>query len=219
MYGIVSITDFRLQQLMRKLTHQLQENALDDPKIRKNLRLRISNEYGYEEDLVIIDELGVFQGEFRVDVAAVNGCLHGYEIKSDVDSLARLSKQLTAYSRIFEYLTLVVGQRHLKEARKIIPSFCGLLLAQSNGEQVILKQIRAAKKNRFTDPNALVQLLWKDEALRALESLGIEKGFKSKPRKIIWNKLVEKLPNEKLQQLIISTLKTRPSWRADSRHA
>lgn len=201
------------------LNQLVKKQVLNDPIIRKNLRVKIFSDYGKLDDLIVIEELGVFQGNFRVDLAAVNGHLHGYEIKSDADTLVRLSKQLEAYSSIFEYITLVVGHRHLREARKVIPYFCGLILAQSNGEEVILKQIRSAKKNRLIDPNALVQLLWKDEALTALYSLGIEKGFNSKPRAIIWNKLVELLPSEKLQQLVISTLKTRTSWRVDSQHA
>ena len=34
-----------------------------------------------------VEELGVCRGRVRVDVAVVNGTLHGYEIKSDRDSL------------------------------------------------------------------------------------------------------------------------------------
>jgi hypothetical protein len=31
---------------------------------------------------LVVDELGVMEGKYRVDVAVINGRLHGYEIKS-----------------------------------------------------------------------------------------------------------------------------------------
>jgi hypothetical protein len=189
---------------------------LNDNRIRESLRLKIRTDYASENDLVVIDELGVLQGDYRVDLAAVNGCIHGYEIKSDVDSLSRLGNQLQAYSCLFEYLTLVVGTRHLSAVRKMIPKFCGLVVAQDFGNGVHFKQVRSPKRNRSIKMEALVQLLWKEEALQALEMQGMAKGYRSKPRKAIWEKLVEVLPASELQHLVTSAIKARTSWRVDA---
>ena len=58
----------------------------------------------------IIEELGVKHGTARVDIAVVNGIMHGYEIKSDKDTLQRLPRQISTFNPIFDQLTLVVGK-------------------------------------------------------------------------------------------------------------
>ncbi|HEX6037420.1 MAG TPA: hypothetical protein VFZ20_05255, partial [Longimicrobium sp.] len=47
---------------------------------------------------LVVPELEICQREFRIDVAVVSGtALHGYEIKSDRDTLSRLPAQAVAY--------------------------------------------------------------------------------------------------------------------------
>ena len=63
-------------------------------------------------------------------MAAVNGVMHGFEIKSDIDSLARLPHQTELYSSVFDKITLVVGATHLYHAFNIIPDWWGVLVAR-----------------------------------------------------------------------------------------
>ncbi len=63
--------------------------VLGDSDIRAVLRSRLFLKHPDEADTVVIEELGLCRGQVRVDVAVVNGLLHGYEIKSDRDSLRR----------------------------------------------------------------------------------------------------------------------------------
>ena len=65
-----------------------------DEDIRSVLRARLALEYGTDPSALVLDEFGLACSSARVDLAVVNGCLHGYEIKSDVDSLARLRSPL-----------------------------------------------------------------------------------------------------------------------------
>ncbi|WP_300554835.1 sce7726 family protein, partial [Desulfovibrio sp.] len=67
----------------------------------------------YENGDLILDELGVCSGASRVDVAVINGALHGYEIKSDQDTLDRLPQQILSYSRVLDRVTLVACDNHL----------------------------------------------------------------------------------------------------------
>jgi len=192
---------------------------LDDSQIRESLRFILRDECSKHNDVMLIEELGVFQGDFRVDLATVNGHIHGYEIKSDVDTLSRLSSQVKAYSSIFQYLTVVVGQRHLAEVRKKLPKFCGLMLATYEGSEVTLKEVRKPKKNCAIEPSAMIQLLWRDESLALLELLGHSKGIKSKPRQVLWDKLVQIAKPREIQSFVTETIKKRTSWRVDLPHA
>jgi hypothetical protein len=58
----------------------------------------------------IIEELGVVHGKSRIDIAVINGLMHGYEIKSDKDTLQRLPEQMNMYNSVFNKVTLVVGK-------------------------------------------------------------------------------------------------------------
>ena len=84
--------------------------------LRATLRSRLASQHHKETDTVFIDELGVCQGSAKIDIAVVNGQLHGYEIKSDRDSLRRLSSQAVLYSKVFDRVTLVCGERHVSHA-------------------------------------------------------------------------------------------------------
>ena len=61
-----------------------------DSEIRNTLRATLLSEHAGDPTAVVIDELGICQGSARIDMAVVNGSLNGYEIKSDLDTLARL---------------------------------------------------------------------------------------------------------------------------------
>jgi hypothetical protein len=63
-------------------------------------------------ETLILQELGVCYGEARVDLAAVNGQLVGFEIKSSSDTLVRLPKRVALYSRVMDEMTLFCDRRH-----------------------------------------------------------------------------------------------------------
>jgi len=94
--------------------------------IRAVLRSRLFLKQSDEADTVVIEELGLCRGQVRVDVVVVNGLLHGYEIKSDRDTLRRLGVQVKVYGKVFDQATLVVGDRHLAEALNIVPAWWGV---------------------------------------------------------------------------------------------
>jgi len=53
--------------------------------IRRALLADVRQRHRDEPDTLIREELGVCQGIARVDLAVVNGSVHGYEIKSEQD--------------------------------------------------------------------------------------------------------------------------------------
>jgi hypothetical protein len=86
---------------------------MNDAQIRIATKQALFAQHLGEPDTVIFEELGVQHGLSRIDLAVVNGELHGFEFKSDKDTLARLPEQAESYGRVFDRVTLVVGESHL----------------------------------------------------------------------------------------------------------
>ena len=78
-------------------------------------------------DTLIVHELGLCQAEARVDIAAVNGLLVGWEIKTRQDRLSRLPRQEAVYSRVFDRMWLVADERHIAPALDMIPPWWGVI--------------------------------------------------------------------------------------------
>ncbi|WP_213996149.1 MULTISPECIES: sce7726 family protein [Tepidanaerobacter] len=186
-----------------------------DRDIREVLHLNIEETFKNDYDTIIIDELGLCQGESRIDIAVINGLIHGYEIKSESDTLERLPRQIEFYNRIFDTITIVCGKCHIDKIINEIPGWWGVVIAKNNNDnKVDLISIRENGINKNTDPYSIVQLLWKEEALDILMQYDLDKGYHNKSKKIIWERLVESLPIGELKYLVREKLKSRSNWRA-----
>jgi len=162
---------------------------------------------------VVIDELGLCRGQVRVDVAVVNGLIHGYEIKSDRDSLRRLHLQVEVYSKVLDRATLVIGDRHMAEATAIVPPWWGVLHACQTLEGLRFKTIRQARENPCRDPHALVELLWLDDAVELLEERNAARGIRGKPRCIVWNRVCENFGIDEIAEAVRDKIKARATAR------
>lgn len=188
-----------------------------DAGIRAELLRMLSAEFASDPSTVVLDEFGILEGRNRVDVAVINGALHAFEIKSDRDTLARLDRQAHAYARVFDYVTVVATDRHIAALATLLPGWWGLSEARHVHAHVVIRRVRRPKRNPGVEPNALVQLLWRDEALRILVELGAARGLSGKPRRVVWQRLVETLDSIELLSLYVrETIKTRPEWRDHS---
>jgi len=141
-----------------------------DCDIRALLLPSLRQKYLYSSQDLVIEEFGC--NSARVDVAVVNGVLHGFEIKSDSDSTYRLQDQLQSYLGVFDFLTLVTGRRLFDEVRSMVPQHCGLILAESVDGQLRLVEKRKARKNPYQRALDLARMMWRDEALHTLRSRG-----------------------------------------------
>jgi hypothetical protein len=187
----------------------------DDAIIRNALVRRLKSEF--EPKYRVISELGVQHGAARIDVAVVNGILHGFEIKSDKDTLLRLRDQRDFYNHVFDRVTLVAGKTHLLDAIELIPDWWGLELAKmdKNGSVVFLS-IRKPRDNFFQDGVSIARLLWRHEALEILEGLGKANGVRSKPREAIYTRLASSLELGLLKERVRHVLQhSRQDWRSD----
>lgn len=169
------------------------------------------------EHYSIIEELGLMHGNVRVDMVVVNGVTHGYELKSDLDTLRRLPEQMREYNSVFDKITLVVGKKHLHEAIQMIPDWWGVMIAkisESDGALSLLT-IRDADENCNKDSLAIARLLWRNEALSILEELESADGVRSKSRDVIYRKLIGILNQEDLAKRVRERLFNRTNWRAE----
>lgn len=109
----------------------------------------------------------------RMDVLAVSDRIAGFEIKSDVDSLARLPRQAEAYGDVVERAYLVAGTRHLEHATDLIPAWWGVWSATRGADgRVDLREVRRSRLNPEISPLAVSTLMSRRELLRALGALG-----------------------------------------------
>lgn len=185
-----------------------------DIDIRRALHAEMQRLHKGDRDTRVVDELGLCQGVARVDVAVVNGSVHGYEIKSAHDTLARLSGQSDVYSRALDFVTIVVAKNHAQKIRAAVPRWWGIWSAAEREGAIHLKPVRKARPNPSVEPMALAQLLWREEALDALMARGLGHGMRSKPRAALWRRLADALSAEELGGVVREYLKKRGAdWR------
>ena len=174
----------------------------------------LTSKYCAEPGSILVEEFGLCEGSVRADLAVVNGVLKGFEIKSERDSLARLPRQVVTYNLIFDTVSLMAADRHLVNARKIIPDWWGIYLIErprrADGRPKI-KLVRREKPNPDVDAYAVAQLLWKEEATEILRLVSPSAKLARKAREAIWTELSESLPLIELKKATRDALKKRKS--------
>lgn len=188
--------------------------VLHDIDIRATLQRSLIHAHG---DAAIVQELEICGGQARADLVLFNGSIHGYEIKSDVDTLSRLPGQSSAYERCFEFSTLVSGPRHLESATSLLPNWWGLVEANQSGSHIVLTERRRPERNPRLDGCAVAALLWRSELLSVLQSLGLEQGLRSKPTRFLVERLNEKLSAAAIANHTRRVIKSRGDWRVGAR--
>jgi len=183
-----------------------------DADVRRALLCTLEDQHGDEPDTRIVQEMGVWSGSVRIDVAVINGELTGFEIKSDRDTLDRLPVQADLYSRVFDRVHLVVGERYAAKARRLLPDWWGITVARARADSLALFEDREAGRNPDPEPYLVAQLMWRAEALALLDRYGLAKGFRSKTAEVIHNRLARELPFDVLARHVRETLKRREGW-------
>ena len=186
-----------------------QVDLIGDAEIRRALRLKLAIDHENQPDTVFIEELGICRGQGRVDMVVVNSAVHGYEIKSNRDSMRRLESQVEKYSKVLERATIVVGDRHLDAALDIVPDWWGVLLFQDGPKSSRFKSVRRSKKNPLIVSRSLVELLWLDEAIAFLDERSLASGVRGKPRRVVWDRVCEHFQIREIAAKVRDRLKAR----------
>lgn len=190
----------------------------NDRLIRLALKCELLTACRADPGALILEELGLGHGAARVDIVMVNGNLHGFEVKSDQDTLKRLPAQAKMFSRVLDRMTLVVGHRHFNKASGIVPDWWGIKLAEVGPEgNVYFRDARHPVDNPSPDKLAIARLLWRDEALGLMEEIGAASGFRSKTRSVIYARLIELIQLDALRVKVRQQFRSRINWRSDER--
>jgi hypothetical protein len=196
---------------------KIRVSAMRDYDVRNALHLIELSTHQGERDTMVIDELGLSHGEALVDVAVINGKIHGYEIKSERDTLTRLPRQEPIYSAVLDLATLVVAEIHLKRAAEMVPGWWALKVAhQVKGGPIEFETVRQGEQNPNPDPSEIVKFLWREEALMLLEEMGGAKGVRGKSRFLLYDRICQLLSLEDICEKVRFTLKRRANWRPDA---
>lgn len=184
-----------------------------DRDVRAAVLARLNRLHAGDEDTRVVQEMGIWAGSVRVDIAVINGELHGFELKSERDTLERLPTQAALYNQVFDRVTLVVAEKHAAKAEIIIPEWWGMSLASVRGSAPVnLADARVAARNPTPDPVQIARLLWRAEAIEVLERYDLIKGLRSKPVDILARRLAIELPLSVLRDEVRATLKARTGW-------
>lgn len=121
------------------------------------LKYRLYQQYLNKRSIVAAFEIKV--NNSRVDFLTINGHTRSFEIKSELDNLSKLSKQMADYMLVFEYNCLVIDEKHMEKAQELLPPSFGLW-SYKKGKYIKRK---ASELNTKIDPEVQLSLLTKRE--------------------------------------------------------
>jgi len=187
-----------------------------DADVRRALHRKILAGHRRDPHTLVLDEMGLSRGDARVDIAVVNGKLHGYEIKSDADTLQRLPAQAEIYSSTLDLVTVIAGTKHACKVVAMVPDWWCVKTASAGPRGgVTFRELRRGRMNPRIDPVALAGLLWRNEAVELLHSYNVS-GIRSKNRTELASRLASEIPLAALRKAVRDALKARAHWRSAS---
>lgn len=189
-----------------------------DSDVREAMRTWLAAVYAHDPSSRFVEEMAVWNGSARIDMAVINGKLHGYEIKSERDTLARLDEQMLLYNQVFDRISLIAAEKHLHKAEARVSPWWGLTSAKYNSDgTLILCEVRPATANPSREKTQIARLLWRDELIHALEGIGKIKGMRSKSVNDLCEVLADSMSERALSAHVRQALKARHAWLGQAR--
>jgi hypothetical protein len=160
--------------------------------------------------------------EFRVadckaDAVVLNGTSHVYEIKSEMDSFERLDRQLAAYRRMFDYITVITTERLYQSVVERVPREIGIMVLAEGEYQFRVKKCRreAVSNKSNVDPLVIFDSLQRREFLMIIkEHCGV--SFAHTPNTRIYaeaRNVFKQLTPEAAHDAMVEVLKQRRETR------
>ena len=109
-------------------------------------------------------------GTSKADLVILNGTAAVYEIKSERDSLDRLSGQLRDYRRVFAKINVITDESHLKPILDRTPPETGVLTLDDRGCICIIRE--GKKTFDDIDPESVLDAITVREAQAILQCAG-----------------------------------------------
>ena len=192
----------------------MKNSATTDADIRSALHRTRFRRWKAHRDALVIDELGLAHAKSRIDVAVINGCIHGYEIKSDKDTLDRLEGQIEIYRQTLQKLTIVAASRHAAAISAHVPEWCGVIeVVQGPRGGVSFDVLQKAAANPDIDPVMMAHLLWRNEVIDLLSDMGYPQKELRRPRRQLYEVLCQTLTLSQIVASIRAFMMARQAWR------
>jgi hypothetical protein len=110
-------------------------------------------------------------GECKADLAILNGTSTVYEVKSERDSLRRLARQVTAYSKVFAQVYVIAAEDHVDAVKSSVSEYVGILVLNSRHRISTLRE--AVDRAESTSPAAIFDAIRTEEARMILLAQGV----------------------------------------------
>lgn len=162
-------TKFQIHSLYNEIIHN---KYFGESKVKSLLV-----DYFVKENAIAAFEIKTFNG--RLDFLRINGESISYEIKSEVDNLNKLEKQIHGYLKLFEYNYIVIAANHLSKIRILLPKEYGILVIK---DRKLFKK-RNARKNKLISSGYQLKLFTKKELTESFELFNMDlilKNYSSK---------------------------------------
>lgn len=143
-----------------------------DSDLRVVLSRAIDSQYAKQRHLLVpeVDILVSLPG--RIDAILVADRICGFEIKSDVDTLRRLPRQVEIYGPVLERATLVVGDKHVDAATELLPPWWAIWTVRRAVDGLALSVRRRGRLNPNVEPYAVSTFIPRDVLVRHLRGEG-----------------------------------------------
>ncbi|QYH40560.1 sce7726 family protein [Algoriphagus sp. NBT04N3] len=187
---------------------------MKDPCIRELLKETELKRYISDNQSKVVEELNLPVAKARIDIAVINGSFHGFEIKSASDTLKRLPSQIEAYSKVFDYLSIVTEGKFSTKILNIVPKWIGIYLCKEVDGVRSIEQIRKSAKNKNRDGVYIAKLLWRDELIECLQTHNIP--FRKKDRNwLLCEAMAKNLDVNTLSSIVRCKIKERINWKGE----
>jgi hypothetical protein len=179
-----------------------------DADIRSDLVAWLLAAHQEDADVRICHEFKVRSRSARADLVLLNGEMAGFEIKSDVDTVARLSKQITAFASVMDKVHVVATQKNIDKVKKIAPDWCGIIIyvAESDENFRVLSEPQPCP---IRDDREVAGLLSTAEIYLALKRRGMSRGLSKASAGAALDAFVSLLTQSEQRADILSALKAR----------
>lgn len=144
-YGLINSSNATLKEALDSCYVHLFDNYKNEYIYRNLVFQNLVMKNHTFEDCISIPEFRV--GLSKADLAVFNGTSTAYEIKTELDSPARLGSQLTDYSKFFDFIYVVTYSGFLKASEKIIPHHVGIYLLNEKGDFEIYREATSNREN------------------------------------------------------------------------
>lgn len=186
-----------------------------DLDIRLHIKDSLLKHYYEDTHSKVVRELSLPIAKARIDVAVINGHLHGYEIKSASDTLTRLPNQMIAYQKVFDYVSVITEEKYAKKIQMQVPDWVGIYVCTDTPGMDGIVIYQEANFNEHKEGFHVAKLLWKEELIEVLQENKI--AFRKSDRTwLLCDLLASSMDIEYLSLAVREKLKKRMDWKMDS---